>query len=166
MHRTIKELPSLLEEGDLVVINNTKVLRARLLGYRVDADDGRGGRAEALLVEPLDEHRWTCLLRPGKRMRPGRRLVFGERRQAGDLASVGAIVEGRQNDLFELRFERPFNPEAIGRLPLPPYIERDADATDDETYQTIFADQPGAVAAPTAGSTSIRTSSTSSSDEG
>ncbi len=151
-HHVITDLPDLLRPGDLVVTNDTKVRRARLLGRRLDDQGTPGGRAEALLVEPLDEHRWTCMLRPGKRMKPGRRLVFADPEGGTDGArSIIALVLGRQDDLFELRFERPFSPEVIGRLPLPPYIERDADEADDDSYQTIFANELGAVAAPTAG---------------
>ena len=147
VHHTITDLPRLLEEGDLLVTNDTRVQRARLLGRRLGDDGVPGGRAEALLVESLDERRWSCMLRPGKRMKPGRRLVFGETHERAVTASV---VE-RNGDLYELRFDQPFSPDTIGSLPLPPYIERDADAEDDVAYQTIFASEPGAVAAPTAG---------------
>lgn len=148
-HLRFGELPTRLESGDLLVFNDTRVLRARAIGRRLDAEGRRGGRVEALFIEP-DESRkshWWAMLRPGKRQRPGQRIEF---------AGHSVTVVQRENDLFLLRFESEdldvFDLlESHGELPLPPYLGRSADAHDDVDYQTVWADRPGAVAAPTAG---------------
>lgn len=137
--RRIVELPSLLDQGDLLVFNDTRVIRARLHGTK-----DSGGRVEVLIERIVDQHDAWSLLRASKTPRPGTTLVFdGER----------AVVIDRRADLFLLRFERPVAEvlDRIGELPLPPYILHAPTDDDLERYQTRFARDPGSVAAPTAG---------------
>ncbi|MBV8048787.1 MAG: tRNA preQ1(34) S-adenosylmethionine ribosyltransferase-isomerase QueA [Paludibacterium sp.] len=128
--------------GDVMVFNDTRVIKARLFGEKAS-----GGRAEALIERVLDDHTALAHVRASKSPKPGTRLIFAERWQAEMVERVG--------DLFKLRFlsETPlFDILAeSGKLPLPPYIERGADNEDDERYQTVYAREQGAVAAPTAG---------------
>ncbi len=135
-----RDLPSLLSPGDLLVMNDTQVIRARLLGRK----ERTGGAVEALVERITDERRAIAQLRASKPARPGTRLRFG---------SAAATVGGRIDEFFVLDFEEPVLEvlEREGRLPLPPYIGHAAAAADDERYQTIYARAPGAVAAPTAG---------------
>ena len=140
--RLFAELPNLLEAGDLLVFNNTKVMKARLFGHKAS-----GGRIEALIERVLDEHCALAHIRSSKSPKPGSLLEFD--------GGIRAQMEEREGELFKLRFSGSLNVyqilEQTGRLPLPPYIERAADAADDERYQTIYAKHQGAVAAPTAG---------------
>ncbi|MFN3597892.1 MAG: tRNA preQ1(34) S-adenosylmethionine ribosyltransferase-isomerase QueA [Rubricoccaceae bacterium] len=142
-----------LRAGDALVVNNTRVVPARLVGTR----EPGGGAAELLLVERRPDGTWIVLARPGRKLREGARV-----RLAGDL--VAGVVRVRPDGRREVRFAGPGgapfpSPEAeeaaldaAGQLPLPPYIARDApDASDRERYQTVFARARGAVAAPTAG---------------
>ncbi|MDR5901809.1 tRNA preQ1(34) S-adenosylmethionine ribosyltransferase-isomerase QueA [Halomonas icarae] len=141
-HRRFPDLLEILEPGDLLVFNDTRVIPARLHGHKAS-----GGRVEMLLERPLDAHRGLAHLRSSKSPRPGTVLVF-----EGD---VRAVVEGRRDALFELRFlgETPLIEllERHGHMPLPPYIDRDDERNDRERYQTVYARRDGAVAAPTAG---------------
>jgi S-adenosylmethionine:tRNA ribosyltransferase-isomerase len=140
-HRSIADLPALLKPGDLLVVNNTRVIPARLFARRET-----GGRVELLLVEKLSERDWTALLKPGRRARPGSRLRLD--------ADLGAEVMAKFEDgRHHIRFSEPVDAhlERLGHVPLPPYIKR-ADAEDDsERYQTVYASVAGAIAAPTAG---------------
>ncbi len=146
--RIFHELPSLLEPGDLLVCNDTRVIKARLLGRKAS-----GGAVEALVerVLPGAEHAVLAHLRASKTPRPGSALRF----EGADGAGFDAEVLGRggpQDALFRLRF--PAEPLALlerhGHVPLPPYITHADDADDAARYQTVFAARPGAVAAPTA----------------
>lgn len=136
------ELPNLLTAGDLLVFNNTKVMKARLFGHKAS-----GGRIEALIERVLDDHIALAHIRSSKSPKPGTRLLFDN--------GVEAQMQEREGELFRLHFSGSLNVyqilEQTGRLPLPPYIERIADANDDERYQTVYAKHQGAVAAPTAG---------------
>ncbi|QNM96104.1 tRNA preQ1(34) S-adenosylmethionine ribosyltransferase-isomerase QueA [Chitinimonas koreensis] len=134
------DLPALLREGDLLVLNDTRVIKARLFG-RKDS----GGQVEVLVERVLDEFEALAQIRASKPPRPGSRLLLGE--------AWGAAMLARQGEFFRLKFDAPVLDvlEAAGRLPLPPYIEHTPDAADAERYQTVFAREPGAVAAPTAG---------------
>src|SRR5947207_3018588 len=134
-HRQFREVPTLIGPDDLLVLNNTKVLPARVF-----SDDGS---IEFLLLERLDRKRWRCLAKPGKKTRIGAVIRLG-----GAEAQVEAI-----NDQGEriIAFDREIDLYALGTMPLPPYIERASDAEDIERYQTVFAAKAGAVAAPTAG---------------
>lgn len=141
-HRRVRDLPEILRPGDLLVVNDTRVLPARLFAHRV----GSGGRIELLLVEKTSEREWEALARPGRKARPGARLELGE-----DLTAE--ILAERQDGRRLLRFSQAVEPhlERLGHIPLPPYIKRPDTSEDRERYQTIFARHPGAVAAPTAG---------------
>ena len=156
-----RQFPELLRGNELIVINNSRVLPARLLGRRVGVraqPPGRHSRArryflksqiEVLLTRRLSDNVWEALVRPGRKMGSGERVVFGE----GDLE---AEVIGRgEFGVRRLRFSCAGDPsqsiERLGHVPLPPYIDRPDEPADRERYQTIFAHQDGAVAAPTAG---------------
>ncbi len=145
-HRRVADLPDLLRDGDVVVVNDTRVIPARLFGT-----DAAGRRTELLLVEraPHDES-WWCLARPGRRAKPGRSFDVG----------AGVVATVRETDghgRYLVTFSGVPLAEAlprIGSTPLPPYIHRPdgiADARDAVDYQTVYAREPGAVAAPTAG---------------
>ncbi len=136
------DLMSLLEPDDLLVFNNTRVMPARLLGHK-----DSGGRVEVLVERVLDHERVLAHVRSSKSPATGRKLVLEDQ--------LEVEVLGRHDALFELRFLETQSVvetlEAIGRLPLPPYIEREVDRADLERYQTVYAQNTGAVAAPTAG---------------
>jgi S-adenosylmethionine:tRNA ribosyltransferase-isomerase len=137
-----QDLPSLLRAGDLLVLNDTRVIPARLYGAKAT-----GGRIELLLERVLDSHTALVHLRASKSPKPGARLLL-------DGGYGGEVIE-RRDALFVLRFDEA-SPvmsvlEAVGHIPLPPYIGRADTASDRERYQTVFSATPGAVAAPTAG---------------
>jgi len=138
---SFRELPGLLRPGDLLIFNDTRVLRARLHGRRAS-----GGRLELLIERIVDAHNVLAQLRASKKPFLGERLAFGEQ-------PFFATMRGRAGALFRLEFESPIDTvlEAAGELPLPPYITRTPDRADETRYQTVFASRPGAVAAPTAG---------------
>jgi len=140
--RQFRDLPGLLQAGDLLVFNDTRVIPARLFGRKAS-----GGQVEVLVERVLSPTRVLAHVRASKSPKPGSALILGE--------EVEVRVEGRQGALFELSF-----PEATpvmtvlerhGRMPLPPYIDREAEAADQERYQTVYSRREGAVAAPTAG---------------
>lgn len=141
-HRRFPDLLALLEPGDLLVFNDTRVIPARLHGHKAS-----GGKVEMLLERPLDTHRGLAHIRSSKSPKPGTELIF-----EGD---IHTIVEGRRDALFELRFlgDTPMIAllEKHGHMPLPPYITREDELSDRERYQTVYARRDGAVAAPTAG---------------
>jgi S-adenosylmethionine:tRNA ribosyltransferase-isomerase len=147
----VEDLPARLEPGDLLVFNDTRVIPARLFGERRrDSRDGSGvARIEATLTRRLGPDRWEALVRPARRLRGGDALAFG---------ALGATVEAMgEGGLAALRFDRAGEAldaaiAAEGVTPLPPYIarRRAADARDADDYQTVFAEKPGSVAAPTA----------------
>ena len=141
-HRTVAELPGLLRRGDLVVVNDTRVIPARLEATRSPG----GGRVELLLLDGDDPLRWRALARPAKKLAPGTVLRIG--------MAVEAVVEARGEDgVCVLRFSMPV-PEVLerhGAVPLPPYLKRGPLPEDRDWYQTVYAAEPGAVAAPTAG---------------
>ena len=138
--RQFADLPGLLQAGDLLVFNDTRVIRARLRGHKET-----GGRAEVLIERVQSEYTALAHVRASKSPQTGSALLFdgGEK----------AIVEGRKGELFALTFSVPVMPllEKSGEMPLPPYLNRAAESADDERYQTVYAKDPGAVAAPTAG---------------
>jgi S-adenosylmethionine:tRNA ribosyltransferase-isomerase len=148
-HRRIHDLPAILRPGDLVVVNDTRVIPARLFGRRVGASGAGGGgegRIELLLVEKRGEREWDALAKPGKRTRPGTVLEFADGLRA-------EVLEKREDGRHLVRFSEPVEEhlERQGHIPLPPYIKRADDPADRERYQTVFARNPGAIAAPTAG---------------
>ena len=136
------DLPAYIAEGDLLVFNNTRVMKARLFGQKAS-----GGKIEALVERVLDAHTALAHVRSSKSPKPGTELVFE--------GGLRATMQARHGELFELRFAGEDTVwtllERHGHLPLPPYIERAAGAADDERYQTVYAKHEGAVAAPTAG---------------
>ena len=140
--RVFGDLPDYVGEGDVLVFNNTKVMKARLFGQK-----DSGGRIEALIERVLDSHAALAHIRSSKSPKPGMGLVFE--------GGIRAVMVERAGALFCLRFEGGQTVyellEQNGHLPLPPYIERAADADDDSRYQTVYAKYQGAVAAPTAG---------------
>lgn len=147
VHRSVADLPELLPEGALVVVNDTRVLHARLLGHKA----GTGGRAELLLVRRIAGDRWWAMVRLSRRVREHVVLHLAE--------GLSATLESVPNDegLVEVALAAPPGSdvdaliERVGRVPLPPYLGRDDEPSDRERYQTRFARTPGAVAAPTAG---------------
>ncbi|MCE9551170.1 MAG: tRNA preQ1(34) S-adenosylmethionine ribosyltransferase-isomerase QueA [Betaproteobacteria bacterium] len=136
------QLPSLVREHDLLVFNDARVLKARLFGVKES-----GGKIELLIERILDEHHALAQVRASHAPKPGSRLLL-----AGHLP---VMVLGREREFFRLRFDSTENVslllEQYGQLPLPPYITHAANAEDEERYQTVYACQPGSVAAPTAG---------------
>jgi S-adenosylmethionine:tRNA ribosyltransferase-isomerase len=159
--RRFEEFPDLLRGNELLVLNNTRVIPARLFGRRTGIHaqpPSRATRAEHLtgkvqvfLIRQVDPDIWEALVRPGRKMHVGERVLFG----AGDLE--GEVLTRGELGLRTLRFvshdERSVAQhfEQLGHVPLPPYIERDDESADRERYQTVFAKCPGAIAAPTAG---------------
>jgi S-adenosylmethionine:tRNA ribosyltransferase-isomerase len=141
-HRRISDLPQLLDTGDLLVVNNTKVIPARLFAHRQET----GGRVELLLVERLGPTEWLALVKPGRRAGPGTRLEL----EPGLEVEVVAKDESAR---YRVRFSEPIEDhlDRLGHVPLPPYIKREDSAEDSTSYQTVFASARGAVAAPTAG---------------
>ena len=148
--RLVSELPACLRPGDLLVVNDTEVIPARLAGRR-----GTAG-VEATLHKRVDGRTWDAFVRPAKKLRPGDVVTFGAQLHRGALsATVVARGEGGE---VRLAFDREGEPldaalDAVGTVPLPPYIPREhgPDSRDREDYQTIFGTERGAVAAPTAG---------------
>jgi len=138
--RQFADLPKLLAPGDLLVFNDTRVIKARLFGTKES-----GGKVEVLIERLLDERRAMAQVRASHAPQVGSTLLFDQ--------SAGAIVRDRTEGFVELEFNRDLLPmlESQGHLPLPPYISRAAAHADEERYQTVFARHPGAVAAPTAG---------------
>ena len=146
----VTDLPSWLRAGDLLVLNDTKVIPARLVGERLrETRDGSGrARVEAVLVRARPDGAWEAMARPLRKLRAGDRIAFGR---------LGAVVEGRDADLAVLRFDAADGDldaalGEAGTMPLPPYIaaKRAPDADDLTDYQTVWASRSGAVAAPTA----------------
>ncbi|RMH18559.1 MAG: tRNA preQ1(34) S-adenosylmethionine ribosyltransferase-isomerase QueA [Acidobacteria bacterium] len=148
-HRRISDLPDLLEPGDLLVVNDTRVIPARLLGRRLPG----GGRVELLLVAAARgaPFTWEVLMKPARRLSEGTRLVFGE--GAGRAPLEAVVAERDAGGRGRVRFADDPLPrlDELGHVPLPPYVKRPDDPSDRHDYQTIFARRPGAVAAPTAG---------------
>ena len=142
-HHHFYELPKFLRPGDCLVLNNSRVLPARLIGKR----EPGGGACEVMLLIDRGNKVWECLVRPGKKLRPGTRLSFGD----GQLtAEVIEVLEGG-NRLVRFEYEGIFLEilEQLGKMPLPPYIK--AELQDSERYQTVYSKEMGSAAAPTAG---------------
>ena len=142
-HKHFFDLPGYLRAGDCLILNNSRVLPARLLGHRLPG----GGACEVLLLIDRGENVWECLVRPGKKMRVGAKVSFGE----GQL--VGEVVEELPggNRLVKFSYEGIFLEvlDRLGKMPLPPYIK--AELQDRERYQTVYSKVNGSAAAPTAG---------------
>jgi S-adenosylmethionine:tRNA ribosyltransferase-isomerase len=142
-HSRVADLPRLLRPTDLLVLNDTRVIPARLYGRSAG-----GGRMEILLLEKIAEREWEALVKPGKRARPGALIEFD-----GLAAEVMEKREDGGAHRYLLRFSESLEPhlDRLGHVPLPPYIHRPDTDEDRERYQTVFARSPGAIAAPTAG---------------
>jgi S-adenosylmethionine:tRNA ribosyltransferase-isomerase len=140
--RPFSELPALLRAGDLLVFNDSRVIPARLYGHKAS-----GGRVEVLIERVESDTRALAHIRASKPPRPGSQLIID------DADDVEVIVRGREGALYTLEFSTSILPllERSGDVPLPPYLERAAEPADRERYQTVYARDPGAVAAPTAG---------------
>ncbi len=140
--RQFRDLIELIPPGDLLVLNSTRVRHARLLGRRPS-----GAPAEVLLLHPASHDTWVAMGKPGSALKPGKRIDLG---QGIEIETVEELPEGYRR----VRFHGATAAEAmdrVGRLPLPPYIDRDPTPDDDVRYQTVFAEREGSVAAPTAG---------------
>jgi len=140
--RRFRDLPALVNAGDVLVMNDTRVIKARLAGRKAS-----GGQVEVLVERVLDRARSLAQVRAGRSLRAGSRLLLAQ--------GVSAEVLGRQGEFFELKFADCDDVFALleraGSVPLPPYITHEPDAADAARYQTVYAQAPGAVAAPTAG---------------
>ncbi|MFH1853703.1 MAG: tRNA preQ1(34) S-adenosylmethionine ribosyltransferase-isomerase QueA [Candidatus Omnitrophota bacterium] len=150
-HKAFGDIVDYLDKGDLLILNNTKVVPARLVGKKET-----GGKVEALVlnisgmfnVKSVMEKECEVLLKPARGCRPGSRLIFGN----GELKAVVARIDkGRRFLKFECNGNFEILLERFGRMPLPPYIKREPEISDKERYQTVYAEKKGAVAAPTAG---------------
>jgi S-adenosylmethionine:tRNA ribosyltransferase-isomerase len=148
-HASFGDIHHHLRPGDLLVVNNTKVFPARLLGRRVPS----GGAVECLLVRQIDEGTWEALMHPGQKLKPGARVVFEGPGEPLHGEVLGRHFHGRRTvrlwtdsgaDVAQVI-------DAIGHIPLPPYIKRDDRPSDRERYQTVYARERGSIAAPTAG---------------
>lgn len=141
-HEHFFTLPEYLKAGDCLVLNNSRVLPARLIGARAS-----GGAVELVLLRDLGDGRWECLSRPGRKTKPGTELYFGD----GELkASVESVADGG-NRIVKFSYEGIFLEvlERLGKMPLPPYIKEEL--SDSERYQTVYSKELGSAAAPTAG---------------
>jgi S-adenosylmethionine:tRNA ribosyltransferase-isomerase len=145
----IADLPAHLAAGDLLVVNNSRVVPARLLGHRVPS----GGRVECLLLRRLDDRHWDALLHPGQKMKPGTRARFGGPPDVLEAEVLSQHTFGRRTIALRAPEGRAVDEviDAIGHMPLPPYIKRPDTAADRDRYQTVYASRRGSVAAPTAG---------------
>lgn len=141
-HKHFFDIIDYLQPGDCLVMNDSRVLPARLLGHRPT-----GGAVEVLLLRDLGENRWECLCKPGRKMQVGNRVIFGDGELQGEVVDVtdegNRIVRFDYSGIFLEVLER------LGKMPLPPYIK--AELADQERYQTVYSREVGSAAAPTAG---------------
>lgn len=142
-HRSFRDIKEYLKPGDTLVLNDTKVIPARLLGTK----EGTGANVEILLLKRLGADQWETLVRPGKKLRPGARVTFGD----GSLKAVILDILDEGNRLVEFEYEGIFEEvlDRLGEMPLPPYITHKL--KDRNMYQTVYAKYEGSAAAPTAG---------------
>ena len=141
-HRHFYDILEYLNPGDCLVMNDSRVLPARLLGHRPT-----GGAVELLLLRDLGDKRWECLAKPGRKLQAGQQVVFGN----GELTATVISVQDDGNRVVEFHYEGIFLEvlERLGKMPLPPYIK--AELQDQERYQTVYSREVGSAAAPTAG---------------
>ena len=141
-HKHFYNILEYLQPGDCLVMNDSRVLPARLLGHRPT-----GGAVEVLLLRDLGENRWECLCKPGRKMQVGQQVIFGD----GELTATVAEVTESGNRIVEFSYEGIFLEmlERLGKMPLPPYIREEL--ADQERYQTVYSKEVGSAAAPTAG---------------
>ena len=142
-HHHFYELPDFLNAGDCLILNNSRVLPARLLGRRLPG----GGACEVLLLQDKGDKVWECLVRPGKHLREGARLSFGEGELTAEIAEV--LPDGNRLVRFDYKGIFLEVLERLGKMPLPPYIKEELQ--DQERYQTVYSKVNGSAAAPTAG---------------
>lgn len=142
-HRTFHDIIEYLNKGDTLVLNNTRVMPARLIGEK----EKTGGKIEFLLLKRIEGDKWECLAKPGKSAREGRRFTFGE----GKLKAEVLKVLENGNRIVEFYYEGIFEEvlDSLGEMPLPPYIHEKLE--DKERYQTVYSKENGSAAAPTAG---------------
>lgn len=142
-HRHFSDIKEYLREGDVLVINNTKVIPARLIGVKKST----GANIEVLLLKRLDQNDWECLVKPGKRLKPGDEVVFGDNTLSCELKEI----KEDGNRIVSFKFDGIFEEilDALGEMPLPPYITHKL--KDPDRYQTVYAKYSGSAAAPTAG---------------
>ena len=142
VHRHFFDILDYLRPGDCLVMNDSRVLPARLLGHRPT-----GGAAELLLLRDLGDKKWECLAKPGRKLQVGQEVIFGD----GELTATVIAVQEDGNRVVEFRYEGIFLEvlERLGKMPLPPYIK--AELQDQERYQTVYSREVGSAAAPTAG---------------
>lgn len=159
--RLFAEMPQILSGNELLVLNNARVIPARLFGKRTGIHSQKpsrkttrehlSGSVEVFLTRKLDDDLWEALVRPGRKMQVGEKVLFGEGELEAEILGRGELgirtvrLATKNSQSVEQNLER------LGHVPLPPYIHRPDEAADRERYQTVFARQPGAVAAPTAG---------------
>ena len=141
-HQHFFDIIDYLNPGDCLVMNDSRVLPARLLGHRPT-----GGAVELLLLRDLGEKKWECLAKPGRKLQPGQEVIFGN----GELSATILSVQDDGNRVVEFHYEGIFLEvlERLGKMPLPPYIK--AELQDQERYQTVYSRAVGSAAAPTAG---------------
>ena len=141
-HRHFYDVLEYLKPGDCLVMNDSRVLPARLLGHRPT-----GGAVEVLLLRDLGDKKWECLCKPGRKMQVGNQVIFGD----GELTATVVEVQETGNRVVEFHYEGIFLEvlERLGKMPLPPYIK--AELADQERYQTVYSREVGSAAAPTAG---------------
>ena len=141
-HRHFYDVIDYLKPGDCLVMNDSRVLPARLLGHRPT-----GGAVEVLLLRDLGDKKWECLCKPGRKMQPGNEVIFGD----GELTATVLEVREDGNRVVEFYYEGIFLEvlERLGKMPLPPYIK--AELSNQERYQTVYSKEVGSAAAPTAG---------------
>lgn len=141
-HKHFYDIVDFLRPGDCLVMNDSRVLPARLLGHRPT-----GGAVEVLLLRDLGDKKWECLCKPGRKMREGDTVTFGD----GELTATVVAVQEDGNRIVEFHYEGIFLEvlERLGKMPLPPYIK--AELADQERYQTVYSREVGSAAAPTAG---------------
>ncbi|WP_404342959.1 tRNA preQ1(34) S-adenosylmethionine ribosyltransferase-isomerase QueA [Pseudoalteromonas mariniglutinosa] len=141
-HKIFSDILELVNDNDLLVFNNTKVIPARMFGQKES-----GGKLEVLVERVLDEHRVLAHVRASKSPKPGTKLILE--------GQAEALMVARHGELFELEFDNTMNVldilNDVGHMPLPPYLDRPDNQADRERYQTVYGEKPGAVAAPTAG---------------
>ncbi|MCM1992574.1 tRNA preQ1(34) S-adenosylmethionine ribosyltransferase-isomerase QueA [Oceanirhabdus seepicola] len=142
-HKVFKDIVDYLNEGDCLVLNNTRVLPARLFGSK----ENTGGKVEFLLLKRIDKNTWESLVKPGKKAKPGTRFVFGDGRLKCEVTGIGEegsrIIKFEYDGVFEEILDE------LGNMPLPPYITERLE--DKERYQTVYSKEVGSAAAPTAG---------------
>jgi len=145
LHKQFHNLPGFFREGDLIVINNTQVFPARLIGVK----EKTGGEVEIFLLSPYEDGTWDALSRPARRLKAGTQIVFGDGILSACIVDKGPDGHVSVQLSSDIDIDKAI--DFVGKTPLPPYIKREPENTDTNRYQTVYAEKRGAVAAPTAG---------------